>query len=271
MTQKIKVGDQVLRTGKTAPAPGPVFGQYYIVSEVLDCCCCLRLQGLSGAWDADKFEVSFSPFVNPEKEIFSPGDTVLRTGSSNTTFGIICGDHYIVDTLNFVGRHMKLIGVSGDWDIDGFELAHKGNSSGVVAKETNPKDAVGIKKPPMSTVSALVMKEVGVAMLEGARKYGRHNYRVSGVRGSVYYDAARRHIDNWWEGQDIDPDSGLSHVTKAIASLVVLRDAMIQGKLVDDRPPTTVNLEEFDAALQKKVEEIFVKLPNAKEAFTNGN
>jgi hypothetical protein len=29
----------------------------------------------------------------------------------------------------------------------------------------------------------------------------------------------------------------MSHVTKAIASLVVLRDAMMQDKLVDDRPP----------------------------------
>ena len=83
------------------------------------------------------------------------------------------------------------------------------------------------------------MAEVGVGMLEGSIKYGRHNYRAIGVRAEVYYDAARRHIDAWWEGEDIDPDSGLSHITKAICSLVVLRDAMIQGKLFDDRPPPT--------------------------------
>lgn len=104
-------------------------------------------------------------------------------------------------------------------------------------KDTNPKDAVGIKKAPLSTVSAPVLLELGVAMMEGALKYSRHNYRVSGVRGSVYYDAAIRHLFAWYEGEDIDPASGISHVTKAIASLVVLRDAMIHGKLVDDRPP----------------------------------
>lgn len=104
-------------------------------------------------------------------------------------------------------------------------------------KDPNPKDAVGCTKPPMSTVSAPVLAELGVAMLEGALKYGRHNYRVAPVRSSVYYDAALRHLMAWWEGENIDPDSGLSHITKAMASLAVLRDASICSKLVDDRPP----------------------------------
>lgn len=106
-------------------------------------------------------------------------------------------------------------------------------------KPTNPKDVVGIRKAPMSTVSAPVMAEVGVAMLEGATKYGRHNYRAVGVRASVYYDATMRHLMAWWEGEDLDPDSGIHHVSKAIASLVVLRDAMLRDKLADDRPPVT--------------------------------
>lgn len=104
-------------------------------------------------------------------------------------------------------------------------------------KPSNPKDAIGIRKAPMSTVSAAVLAEVGVAMLEGAAKYGRHNYRAVGVQSSVYYDATMRHLMDWWEGVDTDPDSGMHHITKAITSLVVLRDAMIQGMLTDDRPP----------------------------------
>jgi hypothetical protein len=46
-----------------------------------------------------------------------------------------------------------------------------------------------------------------------------------------------RHLMAWWEGEDLDADSGVSHITKAIASLVVFRDAMLQGKVEDDRPP----------------------------------
>lgn len=104
-------------------------------------------------------------------------------------------------------------------------------------KPTNPKDFVGLTKPPMSTVSKLVMAEVGVAMLEGAMKYGRHNYRGTDVLASIYIDAAGRHLDAWYEGQELDPDSGMSHLTKAIASLTVLRDAQIVGTMIDDRPP----------------------------------
>jgi hypothetical protein len=124
-------------------------------------------------------------------------------------------------------------------------------------KVSNPKDMVGTRKAPMSTVSGAVMAELGVAMLEGALKYGRFNYRAVGVRASVYYDALQRHMTAWWDcGEDIDPDSGMSHVTKAITTLVVLRDAMIQDKMEDDRPPSS---PEFYEALNAKVRELLDK------------
>lgn len=110
----------------------------------------------------------------------------------------------------------------------------------MTTKPTNPKDAIGIRKVPMSVVPANVMAEVAVGLLEGATKYGRHNYRVAGIRASVYYDASMRHLMSWWEGQDFDPDpnsAGLSHITKAISSLVVMRDAMMCDMMTDDRPP----------------------------------
>lgn len=137
-------------------------------------------------------------------------------------------------------------------------------------KGTNPKDAVGIKKPPISTVSGAVMSELGLAMLEGARKYGRHNYRVAGVRASVYYDAVWRHLSAWWDfGQDIDPDSGLHHTTKAIACLMVLRDSMMMDNWTDDRPPELPIklLEEFN----KRAEEIIKRYANPKGPFVRSN
>jgi hypothetical protein len=131
-------------------------------------------------------------------------------------------------------------------------------------KESNPKDAVGVRKVPVSTLSMPVMLEVAAAMLEGARKYGRHNYRVIGVRASVYFDAAFRHLSAWWEGEDVDPDSGLSHVTKAIATLTVLRDAMIREKMVDDRPPGTSG---FVKELNTLCGKVCERYPDAKEPF----
>jgi hypothetical protein len=104
-------------------------------------------------------------------------------------------------------------------------------------KETNPKDLVGSKKAPLSTLPFRVLWRVGLAMLEGMCKYGRHNYRAAGARASVYFDGAQRHLGGWWEGEDIDPDSGFNHIDKLIANLMVLRDSMLQGNWIDDRPP----------------------------------
>ena len=103
----------------------------------------------------------------------------------------------------------------------------------------NPKYNAGNYKYPMSPVPVPVLAEVGVAMLEGALKYGYYNFRSVDISTSTYYDAANRHIQAWWEGEEIDPDSGINHISKAISSLVVLRDSMMNDTIVDDRPPAT--------------------------------
>lgn len=136
----------------------------------------------------------------------------------------------------------------------------------MTTKASNPKDALGIKKTPFSTISAPVMAELGVAMAEGAMKYGRHNYRAVGVRASVYYDAVFRHMVSFWEGEDIDPDSGLSHITKAMASLAVLRDSMIQGNWVDDRPPRSQG--EWMKPLNEAMLKLIEKYPEPVKPYT---
>ncbi len=142
----------------------------------------------------------------------------------------------------------------------------------LTVKDTNPKDAVGVKKGrSFSSMSWHVNRLVGLGMLEGARKYGRHNYRVAGVRSSVYFDATLEHLTSWWEGEDVDPDSGLSHIIKAICSLYVLADAEISGMLNDDRPPVRRNVTEFKTVAQKLVDEIFARVPNAVAAYTKND
>ena len=134
-------------------------------------------------------------------------------------------------------------------------------------KPSNPKDAFGVKKwRQITCVPFTVLWELGLAMMEGGRKYGRHNYRVIGVRASIYVDAAMGHIMQWWEGEDIDPESGISHITKAIASLVVLRDAMIQGMFTDDRPPS-IELDGLRNRLQGEVNGLFERYPKEEAPY----
>lgn len=138
-------------------------------------------------------------------------------------------------------------------------------------KDTNPKDAVGIKKVPTWFIPTCPQMELGLAMMEGARKYGAFNWRVDGVRGSVYYDAAMRHLNAWKEGQDTDPDSGLPHLMKAAACLFILRDSIIMQNWTDDRPPTypqrSLPMNYLNGAAGKIIE----KYPDCKEPFTELN
>lgn len=133
-------------------------------------------------------------------------------------------------------------------------------------KETNPKDVIGMKKAPISTLSCAVLFEMGLGMLEGARKYGRHNYRAVGVSATVYYDATVGHLMDWFEGEDIDQNSGLSHVTKALTALLVLRDSMLCGNWIDDRPLRNPN-KLYKKSFNPKAAAIIEKYLDAKEPY----
>lgn len=137
-------------------------------------------------------------------------------------------------------------------------------------KDTNPKDVIGMKKAPISTLSCAVLFEMGLGMLEGARKYGRHNYRAMGVSATVYYDAAVGHLMDWFEGEDIDEDSGLNHVTKALTALLVLRDSMLCGNWTDDRPLQNPN-KLYKKNFNPKAAAIIEKYPNCVDPFTEKN
>jgi len=76
-----------------------------------------------------------------------------------------------------------------------------------------------------------------------------------------------RHLADWWEGQDIDPGSGLSHITKAIAGLYVLRDAMMNDMWEDDRPPSVADPAWVDR-MNREAGEMIDRYPHPKAPFT---
>jgi hypothetical protein len=100
----------------------------------------------------------------------------------------------------------------------------------------NPKDRIGSTKPPLHLIPSAAEVTESVVMALGAKKYGPFNWRRSKVKASIYVAAARRHLLQWFDGQDEDPESGVSHIAHARACLGILLDAMATGNLVDDRP-----------------------------------
>lgn len=103
--------------------------------------------------------------------------------------------------------------------------------------DTNPKTRYGMAKPSMAAIPPAAMIELGAAMADGARKYGKFNWREHEVTASVYEDALMRHLMSWRDGEDVAPDSGVNHLGHIMACCAILLDAAASGKLIDDRGP----------------------------------
>ena len=114
------------------------------------------------------------------------------------------------------------------------------------AKESlDPKKAMGEKKPQLQLIPAPPMNAIARVLELGAAKYGAFNWRErNGVEAMTYVGAIRRHLNQWVEGEDLDEESGQSHIAHINANCYILEDARMKDKLTDNRP----NSEDRDMA-----------------------
>ena len=118
--------------------------------------------------------------------------------------------------------------------------------------ESNPKDALGLKKVPMDLVPATSVIYQALAMRDGARKYGPYNWRQNKVRADIYIAAAKRHLDSWHNGEEKTRDSNVPHLGCVLACIGILVDAIETGNLIDNRPtPAPIGdiLERYEEVL----------------------
>jgi hypothetical protein len=101
--------------------------------------------------------------------------------------------------------------------------------------DDNPKTLYGEQKWKLSDVPSIAIQMLGRVMSMGRAKYGRFNWRKHNVSATVYYDAMQRHLALWFEGQDIDEESGLPHLGHVMACATILLDAKDRGTLNDNR------------------------------------
>lgn len=102
----------------------------------------------------------------------------------------------------------------------------------------DPKGAVGATKTPLGLVPPHAMEQTAWVHKLGADKYGPWNWRETGVCASTYVNAILRHLNAWRDGEDLDPESGISHLAHIACSANILMDARYCGKLQDDRNTT---------------------------------
>jgi len=62
-----------------------------------------------------------------------------------------------------------------------------------------------------------------VKVLEyGAQKYAPDNWKYVPDARVRYYDAAQRHLESWWNGQEVDEESKQMHLAHAVCCLLFL-------------------------------------------------
>lgn len=69
----------------------------------------------------------------------------------------------------------------------------------------------------------------------GAGKYGERNWE-KGLKYGRIFAALMRHMWAWWRGEDIDPESGLSHLHHAACNVMMLQSFSANNRTdLDDR------------------------------------
>lgn len=89
-------------------------------------------------------------------------------------------------------------------------------------------------KPDLSLVPRVAVEEIAKALTYGEKKYERYNY-LKGFNSNRLIAASLRHITAWQDGEEVDAESGLSHMAHALACLSMLLHCKSIGTLVDGR------------------------------------
>jgi len=131
--------------------------------------------------------------------------------------------------------------------------------------KANPKDLLGIKKPPIHLIPPVALAHEAMAMKDGGIKYGPYNWRTNSVIATIYISAAMRHLLALLDGEDYADDSGVHHAAHARACMGIFLDAFFGGNLIDDRPVKGTYSEQAKSLEVKKED------ANGEVAVTNEN
>lgn len=139
-----------------------------------------------------------------------------------------------------------------------------------VVSESGTKHDEG--KPRMELLPTEALTQIAKVLAFGASKYGEHNYR-GGLKYSRLIGAAMRHLTAYNDGEDLDPETGLSHLAHAACCCIMGIQMAKERPDCDDRykgtPSDKSNAEENAMEEVKRglsfLEDPFGMTPTEKE------
>lgn len=92
----------------------------------------------------------------------------------------------------------------------------------------------GRKSAELGTIDPLALLVLAEVSGFGAQKYAAFNY-LKGYDWDLSYNALTRHLLAFWNGEDLDPESGLPHITHAAWHALALTSFYKRGLGTDTR------------------------------------
>lgn len=90
-------------------------------------------------------------------------------------------------------------------------------------------------KLPYHLVPWDAMDEIVAVLRFGAMKYGERNWEQGG-HWHRDFAACLRHLTKWFMGEDVDPESGLSHLAHAGCCILFMLAYVLRKIGIDNRP-----------------------------------
>ncbi len=92
--------------------------------------------------------------------------------------------------------------------------------------KANMDTPIGVKyddnKPKFSLIKQDALMEMVAVLTYGAKKYSPDNWMHLDNARQRYFDAANRHLWQWFGGEERDEESGFHHLAHAMSSLMFI-------------------------------------------------
>ncbi len=102
-------------------------------------------------------------------------------------------------------------------------------------------------KARFDLIPAIPLQTLAEVYTFGAKKYADRNWE-GGIKWGRVFAAICRHLWAYWRGEDVDKESGMTHLAHAAWGCFTLMEFQRTHKELDDRPGTTHPIEDVDAS-----------------------
>ncbi len=103
------------------------------------------------------------------------------------------------------------------------------------------------KKPKMNLLPPKAIVEVAKVLTFGAQKYGAENWKELEDLQNRYLAGALRHIFAHMDGEQLDPETGLSHMAHALCCLLFKLEIELENAKIEEEEPRESDEQQHQA------------------------